>query len=222
MSQKFDDQTYYELLEVAPDAAEHEIHKAYQRAKRTYSPDSPALHTMFTPDEAGELTKLIEEAYAVLSNRAARRDYDNRLLGQSAPTAAAVGASHHVARTETMSRPQPARFASAKVPDGFGRTKHSAYEIDEDFEAEICQKESVDGEFLQRIRSYKQVALEALSREIRVSRAYLMAIERNDYEALPAEVFVRGFIVQYAKALGLEPEKTAKSYMNILRNAKNN
>ena len=57
---------YYEILEVTPDAAATEIHKAYQRARQTYSQDNPALYSMFSPDEARELLRLIDEAYNCL------------------------------------------------------------------------------------------------------------------------------------------------------------
>ena len=59
---------YYEILEVAIDAPPHEIHRAYQRAKTTYSSENPALYSMSSPEEARELLRLIEEAYTVLGN----------------------------------------------------------------------------------------------------------------------------------------------------------
>lgn len=67
---------YYEVLEVQEDAPTHEVHKAYQRAKSTYSSDNPALYSMFSVDEARELLRLIEEAYAVLGNPGLRKTYD--------------------------------------------------------------------------------------------------------------------------------------------------
>src|SRR5262249_52505125 len=70
---------YYEVLEVAPDAPQHEVHKAYQRAKSTYSQENPALYSMFSADEARELLKLIEEAFAVLGNHSLRKAYDEAL-----------------------------------------------------------------------------------------------------------------------------------------------
>lgn len=72
-------QNYYEILEITPAAHEHEIHEAYQRAKATYSVDSPALYTMFTPQEAQALNRLIEEAYSVLGNQRLRLAYDSKL-----------------------------------------------------------------------------------------------------------------------------------------------
>lgn len=77
---------YYEILEVSPNAPGHEIHRAYQRARETYSQDNPALYSMFSPEEARELLRLIEEAFAVLSNVGLRRSYDESLSrGEASP-----------------------------------------------------------------------------------------------------------------------------------------
>src|SRR3954469_1749320 len=69
-------QTYYELLEIKPDASQEEILKAYNRARATYGNNSPALYSLFNKEEAQELLKLIDEAYTVLSNPFKRKQYD--------------------------------------------------------------------------------------------------------------------------------------------------
>src|ERR1700733_1752237 len=87
MSERYEGQTYYELLEITPQAGPGEIYNAYQRARATYSPSSPALYSMFTPQEAQELMTLIEEAYQTLSHQARRHDYDLKMgLAQAKPS----------------------------------------------------------------------------------------------------------------------------------------
>lgn len=73
-----DDQstTYYELLDVAPDASPQEIRAAYLRAKSAYKKDSVALYTLINQDETEELLQRVEEAYLILSNPEKRRQYD--------------------------------------------------------------------------------------------------------------------------------------------------
>ncbi|HVK62501.1 MAG TPA: helix-turn-helix transcriptional regulator, partial [Bdellovibrionales bacterium] len=63
----------------------------------------------------------------------------------------------------------------------------------------------------------KNVSLERMSEVTRISKTYLSAVESNDYKNLPAAVFVRGFIVQVARALGLEDQKVANSYMKLFK-----
>ncbi len=224
MNQRFLDQTYYEILEIQVDAAEHEIHRAYLVAKETYSPDSPALYTMFTPDEARELSRLIEEAYMVLSNHAARREYDSRLIGRASNANVAVQESQTL-NFNTHSNPMQEKARSnpkgiEPLPAGYAKTRHGSYKVDLEFEKEVAEATEFDGQFLARLRNYKCISLDNLSDEIRVSRSYLKAIEGNDYSSLPADVFVRGFVLQYAKAMGLDGNTVANSYMKIMRNAR--
>ena len=222
MNQRFLDQTYYEILEIEPQSPEHEIHRAYLRAKETYSPNSPALYTMFSPDEARELSRLIEEAYAVLSNHKARREYDSRLTGRSTlePT------PHKVVSTPATN-PVTTKMSIVKNNDGvtppaegMAKTKHGSYRVNKDFEKEYSNADLFTGELLKKIRDYKCISLEVMSEEIRVSKTYLTAVEKCNHSALPADVFVRGFVFQYAKALGLDGNTVANSYMKILRDGR--
>jgi len=81
-----DESSYYEILEIDPSASGREVHMAYMRAKETYSPESPALYTMFTPDEARQLLKMIDEAFSVLSNQMKRQEYDLTLARKGHPS----------------------------------------------------------------------------------------------------------------------------------------
>lgn len=47
--------------------------------------------------------------------------------------------------------------------------------------------------------------------------AYLQALESELYAKLPAAVYVRGFLVEYAKVLGLEVERVKDSYLARMR-----
>lgn len=210
------DRTYYEILEISPTAGEHEIRRAYQRAKETYSPNSPALYTMFSPDEAQELSRLIEEAYAVLSNHQARTEYNFRMgfyEGSTQPVEAQLPTSSQL--PHSSSPPQ-----NVAPSEGYGKTRLGVYPLDEMMEEEIANYDSFDGSTLAKIREYKKVEVPTLCEEIKISKAYLKAIETDDYERLPAQVFVRGFVKHYAKALCLDEQKVVDTYMQRLKNAR--
>jgi curved DNA-binding protein CbpA len=119
MTNQTQDTNYYEILEVQDQALPHEIHKAYTRARATYSTENPALYSMFSPEEARELLRLIEEAYTVLGNPSLRKSYDeSRLRGERSPHVALVAPNHppppHVP-------PPPAAPLPPSIPavDGF-------------------------------------------------------------------------------------------------------
>jgi curved DNA-binding protein CbpA len=230
MSERYEGQTYYELLEITPQAGPSEIYVAYQRARATYSPSSPALYSMFTPSEAQELMALIEEAYQTLSHQARRYDYDVKLGLVQPKTAPSTTAAYVKATPATSLTAQaqaneerwvgPVRVApkpKEDLPKGFARTKFSVYEIKSEMENEITGVTECDGLFLQRIRLYKGVTLDQMSEEIRVIKSTLVALEANDFEALPVAVFVRGFVIQMARVLNLDERKIGDAYMKYFR-----
>ena len=94
------------------------------------------------------------------------------------------------------------------------------YVVNAAFEKEIDDTTDFTGEFLHKIREYKNVDLERLSDMTKVSRLYLQSIENEDYDKLPASVYVRGFVFQYAKCLKLKPEIVANSYVARMKKLK--
>jgi cytoskeleton protein RodZ len=63
------------------------------------------------------------------------------------------------------------------------------------------------GDRLRKAREAKGLTLEQIEEVTRIRRRYLQALEEEDFGQLPGEVFVRGFLRNYALALGLDPEE---------------
>jgi cytoskeleton protein RodZ len=68
------------------------------------------------------------------------------------------------------------------------------------------------GEFLRRERELRYISLDDVAERTKISRRYLEAIEEGQYDRLPGETFVRGFIRSYAQSVGLDPEDTLLMY----------
>src|SRR5512137_86167 len=79
MLKKIEDMNYYELLEVSYRATAQEIHKAYERVRKIYDPNSIALYSLFSPDETEKIRQRVEDAYRTLIYDENRRDYDRTL-----------------------------------------------------------------------------------------------------------------------------------------------
>ncbi|GAB6190989.1 helix-turn-helix domain-containing protein [Desulfocastanea catecholica] len=69
------------------------------------------------------------------------------------------------------------------------------------------------GEYLRETRITQGKELAAVAGETKISSRSLQAIEENNFAALPADVFARGFYVLYAKSLLLDPEKVLQMYI---------
>ena len=91
------------------------------------------------------------------------------------------------------------------------------YHVDPDFEQEIENSTEYSGSFLQKIREYKEVTIERMSDMTKISKTYIRYIESDDHTNLPAEVYTRGFVYQYAKCLKLNPDLVATSYLHHIK-----
>src|SRR3954471_15892230 len=68
------------------------------------------------------------------------------------------------------------------------------------------------GEELRREREIRGISLKEISDATKISKRFLEAIERNDHKTLPAPVFTRGFVREYARYLGLSSEDMVNRY----------
>jgi hypothetical protein len=109
------------------------------------------------------------------------------------------------------------REAPPTLKQGMAKCPMGTYPVDGAMEQEIAAKDEFDGPFLKKIRTYKQVPLEKLSESSRIGKTYLIALESNDFKNLPAPVFLRGFLVQIARQLGLDENKVVTSYMKLAK-----
>lgn len=68
------------------------------------------------------------------------------------------------------------------------------------------------GEELRREREIRGISLKEISDATKISKRFLEAIENNDHRTLPAPVFTRGFVREYARYLGLSAEDMVSRY----------
>src|SRR5437016_1165705 len=68
------------------------------------------------------------------------------------------------------------------------------------------------GNYLRELRQRRGLSLEEISRATRVASRYLEALEADQFSALPAPVFTRGFIRAYCHALGESPDEALGRY----------
>jgi transcriptional regulator with XRE-family HTH domain len=68
------------------------------------------------------------------------------------------------------------------------------------------------GEELRREREIRGISLKEIADSTKISKRFLEAIERNDHRTLPAPVFTRGFVREYARYLGLNADEMVTRY----------
>ena len=69
------------------------------------------------------------------------------------------------------------------------------------------------GAWLRRQRELREVALSEIAAVTKISTRYLEALEEDRFDVLPAPVFAKGFLREYAKYVGLDPDDVVNSYI---------
>lgn len=213
---------YYDVLEVEPNATPQQIENAYIRSRNAYSGDSVALYSLMTKDECDSILGQIEEAYSVLGFPEKRREYDRlRGFNQSGiQTPRSLEKIHTVQTIEDRPKNeiQYENFGSNLIEAKVSKLtaqKQFGLDFNENIEMERKIRDCSDfsGIFLKEIREYKNVTIERMAEMTRVSKTHITAIENEDVSKLPADVYVRGYVYQYAKVLKLDPDRVATSYL---------
>ncbi len=79
---------------------------------------------------------------------------------------------------------------------------------------------SLLGEYLKQKRLDKNFSLEKLSQKTKISINILKSLEANDYKSLPSAAYIKGFVKNYIKVLGLSQEeaitKMEQTYQSIV------
>ena len=72
---KFVTQDYYEILNVAPEATNEQVKRAYRMVRQSFRPDSMAIHSLYSDAETEAISAKIDEAFQILSNPESARRY---------------------------------------------------------------------------------------------------------------------------------------------------
>ncbi|HEY8141545.1 MAG TPA: helix-turn-helix domain-containing protein [Kofleriaceae bacterium] len=177
-------ESYYQLLEIEPTASDEDIRRAHRLVRHLYGRDSVVGAGLWNREEIDALQRRFDEAYATLMDPARRRQYDLELFPEGIPASARSWPRR--ARPESITPPRPA--------------------------PEIAPDADLNGPFMRELRESMGIELREISERTKISTAYLGAIEGEEFERLPAPVYVRGFLVEYAKMLGLDVTRVLETY----------
>jgi cytoskeletal protein RodZ len=73
-------------------------------------------------------------------------------------------------------------------------------------------KDRGPGAILKETREGKGLSIDEVSKRTRIRKPIILSIEQEEYQLLPAPIFVRGLVAMIARELGLEVKEVSKSY----------
>ncbi len=221
MIKKIEDLSYYELLEVSPTATAREIHKAYERIRRVYEPNSVALYSLFTPEESDAIYQRIEEAYHTLAYEDNRRQYDALLRERNElpeppplPSAPKYQSPQYQSPQSRLpfTHPDEDRYAISPAPEA--QKQPAPIKPQQEAVSPVSQLiAEFTGSAIRVFREQKELSVRNIADMTKVGARYIEAIEEENFPKLPARAYIRGFLMLYAKALGCNPERMAGDYL---------
>jgi hypothetical protein len=192
--------THYDLLEVGVEATNQQVEESFHRMMDAFDRDSPAIYSLFSEDERRDVVDRVREAYRILSNTKNRREYNRWLVEQ--------GILPRLPRVLPDRDAMPPSVVPGEPLDG------DTVVTPPPVEGDLFETEGpLSGAAFRRMRRDRGLTLDELAATLRISRPYLEAIEDDDYDNLPPEVYLRGFVRAYARALKLDEEIWGGGYL---------
>ncbi|MCP3986109.1 MAG: hypothetical protein GY723_17130 [bacterium] len=191
--------THYEMLEIPAGSPLAEIERAYRVVQSSWATDGLATYSLYDEHEAEAVRERIELAYRVLSEAETKEEYDRRLE----PSESEMDLEEIDLDLQFVDETVAATSIDL-LP-----TEIEAFEdaADEGTDAEWT------GSRLRRARLRRGIDLEKIAEVTKINPTYLQFIEQDQFEDLPAAVYVRGFVVSFTRCIGLESTQVADSYM---------
>jgi hypothetical protein len=203
-------------LKLPFDADASAIQRAYREALEIYGENSLVTYELFSDEQRGDLLQAIDEAYHTLADESKRAAYNQMLVH-----AGLADPSIFARKTEKPPSAPPTRPAPVKHRDLQAWVKQKSKEEEiKQLTAEILGKDIVAGSDLKRLREALEVEIGEIYEITRISASTIRAIEANQVNDLPAEVFLKSFLKALAQILQIDPQRTAEGYLKYVALAK--
>ncbi len=196
---------HYDLLEVPPTASFEDIRRANRRIRDIYGAESVAISGLYDPASLEAVHRRLDLAYTTLMDAAKRKDYDMELFPDGVPMP--------ISPTVALTPETPPQRPPTKVDDPATLAARPPMPA-------ISPTTEFTGPILRQIREAIGIELREIAERSKIGMAYLSALEAEAFAKLPPAVYVRGFLVEYARALGLDSERVKQTYLARFRAAR--
>jgi flagellar biosynthesis protein FlhG len=185
--------TLYDVLLTHRGASDEELRRAYKRLKEIYREGSLPLTSLLSGEAILRAQATIDEANDTLLDSLRRRAYDVSTFPD----------------TEQSQQPAVTERDLARAAE--------REQMREELAQEISAHTVFTGPLLKKVRESQDITLDDITLRTKISAAYLRAIEDERFDALPAFVYLRGFVNEVAKYLKLDAMQVSRTYLKRYR-----
>lgn len=210
--------THYQVLGLEPGAGEEDIRRAFRRMRALFDAESVALYGLYRALDIEQETVRLKRAVETLLDPVARQRYDQQLFGRRQVTRATVSdeiPSRIEGRIESRLDVRPERRPGDERPSERPRPAPRR-PADPLAAAGLKPEDALDGAALLRVREACGIRLEEIAEKTKISMFTLRCIESDQYDDLPAPVYLRGFLKQLATFLELPADRVTRDYLHAM------
>jgi len=200
---------YYDLLDISPKASFEQVQAAYDEAIAAYASNSIVTYSLFTKEEREQIIARLLEAYKTLTNTHLRREYNEVLIekGELSPDEIQGVASEGTGLPETQLREVTAEsIIQERESSSAGQTFGDNLEL-------FAAHAYITGSSIRMVRMNREMSLEEVYRKTNIPKQTLVDIEEDNFEKLPALVYLKGFLKVYAEILKVDQTLMVDGYV---------
>jgi hypothetical protein len=182
-NEESNEQSLYDLFEVDPNVSEEELRRAYKRMWSCFHPDHFSTYGLYSRAQLEALLNQLQEAFERLMDPQKRRSYDAEFFPNGMP--------------QSRSKPKP--------QSNLAPTLQPLISLEEAKQTwpTLTTYEHL-GQRLKDLREQFNISLTAVHERSKISISVLANIEQDHFEALPAPIYLKGFVKEILVLYSLE------------------
>ncbi len=212
------EQNYYTLLGISPEATFEEVRSAYDQAMSIYSTDSIATYSLLTREERERMLSRLVDAYKTLTNSQLRKEYNSFLIENGELSPQEIGLSSLRDSDTAKGKLRDVSVESLVQREERTENKNQLSGDNLDLPGNLT---SVTGRDIKMLRIAGDISLEEIYRKTNIPKKTVEDIEEENFENLPALVYLKGFLKTYAKVLNINEDQMVDGYIERFLEWKN-
>jgi flagellar biosynthesis protein FlhG len=214
---RLSERTHYQILEVPPSASQRDLQRAYDRLQAVAESQVEQLGSAIHSERVQAVRGRIENAYRTLVFVEPRSGYDRALvaagilrpeelrdlsleLNEPPPPSAAPPSSVPKHKSKRAAAPKKPRPNAVEKPEEEAAPPSTGAPL------------AYTGAVLGALRRERGLSLEAIGAITKVRITHLRCLEEERFGSLPAAIFLKGFVREYARCLKIDPERVWQDY----------